>query len=72
MFQSHACKNSKRLLLSKKKLVVFGLKTSFERYAIVRLIVVEGDPLCLKYYPWIVSLFSFSPPSPPLLCPPPL
>lgn len=43
-----------------------------ERYAIVRLIVVEGDPLCLKYYPWIVSLFSFSPPSPPLLCPPPL
>lgn len=30
MFQSHACKNSKRLL-SKKKLVVFGLKTSFSK-----------------------------------------
>lgn len=42
------------------QLVVFSLKTSFERYAIIRLIVVEGDPLCLKYYPWIVpSSFHF-------------
>lgn len=32
-----------KLEAAKKKLVVFSLETSLERYAIIRLIVVEGD-----------------------------
>lgn len=45
---------------SEEEVVGRGLKTSLERYAIIRLIVVEGDPLYLKYYPWILPLFIFS------------
>lgn len=41
-----------KLEAAKKKLVVFSLETSLERYAIIRLIVVEGDA-------WNITLGSF-------------